>query len=147
MARIEITGFEALLGGLEDMAVKTPELRDAILAAEADVVEPAVRQAVPSHNLVRSGKLLLSIGRTKSKSKGIPAIRIGPKGEHHRYLPRKGKTGIVTAGYVGYIYEYGMDRRGIPARKWLTHAVEQSKGPAYRAADAVYDDYLKKHNL
>jgi hypothetical protein len=147
MARIEIDGFDALLGDLADMAQKTPELRMAILTAEADVVEPAVRQSAVIHKLVETGRLQESIGRKISKSKGIPAIRIGPVGEHHRYMPSNGRSGIVSAGYVGYIYEYGLDRRGIRARKWLSNAVEQSSGPAFRAAETVYDSFLKKHNL
>ncbi|MBR2047132.1 MAG: hypothetical protein IJ960_00900 [Oscillospiraceae bacterium] len=151
MARLEVDGFDAILSGLEDMIEALPELRNEILTAEADVIEPAVRAAVKSSGLYDTGTLYRSIGRSTVKVSGrsgkIPAIKIGPRGEHHRYLPSKGKKGIVTAGYVGYIYEYGLERRGIPARKWLSGAVEQSKGPAFSAAERVYDEYLKKNNL
>lgn len=147
MARLEVNGFDAVLGGLADLADRVPELRNAILDAEADVIEPAVLQALSANRLNRSGKLALSIGRKKGKAGGIPVIRIGPMGEHHRYMPSRGKNGIVTAGYVGYVYEYGLARRKIRPRKWLSGAVASATGAAYRAADAVYDNYLKEHNL
>lgn len=147
MARLVVDGFDALLAGLEDMANEVPELRNAILEAEADVVEPIVRQSVADNRLIRTGKLQQSIKRTKRTSFDVPVIRIGPSGEHHRYLPSRGKDGIVTAGYVGYIYEYGVESRGIAARQWLTKAVAKAKSPAYDAADKVYDEYMKEHNF
>ena len=129
------------------MADHAPQLRDDILEAEADVIEPAIRKSIVDERLVRSGKLLQSISRRKKKVGGIPAICIGPTGEHHRYLPSRGKNGVVTAGYVGYIGEYGIKSRGTPGRNWLSKAMEKSRSKAYDAADAVYDQYMKKHNL
>lgn len=146
MARLIVSGADTLLAGLEDMERDFPELRAEILKAEADVVEPIVRQSVVENRLVRTGALQRSISRKSITSGGVPTIRIGPTGEHHRYLPSKG-NGIVTAGRVGYIYEYGIASRGISARQWLSKAVEKAKAPAYDAADAVCDKYLKKHNL
>ena len=147
MARIVVDGCDALLAGLEDMADKVPELRDAILEAEADAAEPIIRQGVVVAGLVKTGTLRDSIGRKKMTSYGVPVIRIGPQGEHHRYVPSAGKKGIVTSGNVGYVHEYGVPRRGIRARQWLTNAVLKAKGPAYDAADKVYDEYMKQHNL
>lgn len=147
MARIEVSGFDALLAGLEDMAEQTPQLRDAILEAEADVIEPALRKSISDERLVRSGKLQQSISRRTVKSAGVPVIRIGPAGEHHRYFPSKGKTGIVTAGYVGYIGEYGLPSRGIRGREWLRKGIEKSQGQAFDAADAMYDKFMKDHKL
>lgn len=147
MARFEVSGIEALLAGLNDMTEKTPQLRDAILEAEADVIEPALKQAIVDTRLVRTGRLKNSIARRKSKSAGVPAIRIGPVGEHHRYMPADGKSGIISAGYVGYVGEYGIPRRGIKGREWLKKGIEKGQGKAFDAADAVYDKYLKEHKL
>lgn len=147
MARFEVLGVEALIGGLEDMAESVPKLRDEILEAEADVVEPAIKKSIMDCGLVRSGRLLRSITRKKTKSGGVPAIKISPEGEHHRYLPSKGKSGVVSAGYVGYLNEYGLPSRGIKARKFLERAIAKSKGPAYDAADAVYYKYQQKNKL
>lgn len=147
MARIEVSGLDTLLSGLDDMAEQTPQLREDILKAEADIIEPALRRSVVDERLVRSSKLKNSITRRSVKSGGIPAIRIGPVGDHHRYMPSKGKTGKVHAGYVGYIGEYGITSRGIPGREWLKKGIEKSQSQAFDAADAVYDNYMKKNNL
>ena len=147
MARFEVSGADAIISGLRDMADQTPQLRDDILEAEADVIEPAIRKSIVDERLVRSVRLLQSISRRKKKVGGIPELRIGPTGEHHRYLPSRGKNGVVNAGYVGYIGEYGIKSRGIPGRNWLSKAMEKSRSKAYDAADAVYDQYMKKHNL
>lgn len=147
MARIEVSGLDAFLAGLEDMAEQTPQLRDAILEAEADVIEPALRESIADERLIRTHKLQQSIKRRKAKSAGVPVIRIGPSGEHHRYLPSNGKNGVVAAGYVGYIGEYGIQSRGIRGREWLRKGIEKSKGQAFDAADAVYDKFMKNHNF
>lgn len=147
MARMEISGIDACLAGLEDMIDKTPQLRDDILEAEANVIEPALRQSIAQERLIRSHSLQKSITRRKTTVAGVPGIRIGPSGEHHRYLPSNGKSGIVTAGYVGYVGEYGIPRRGIKGREWLKRALEKSKSQAYAAADAVYYKFMDKQNL
>lgn len=135
------------MAGLDDMAEQTPQLRDAILEAEADVIEPALKQSIVDTRLVRTGQLKNSIARRKLKSAGVPVIRIGPTGEHHRYLPSEGKDGVVTAGYVGYAGEYGIPRRGIKGREWLKKGIEKSQSQAFDAADAVYNNFMDKHKL
>lgn len=147
MARLEISGFDTFLAGLEDMVEKTPQLRNDILEAEADVIEPALRRSVVDEGLLRTGKLQKAITRKRIKSAGIPVIRIGPAGEHHRYFPSRGKSGIVSAGYIGYIGEYGIPGRGIKGREWIRKGLEKSQSKAFDAADAVYDKYMKDYNL
>ncbi len=143
MARMEVVGADTLLAGLDGMARDLPQLRDDILKAEADIIETAIKGSIAEAGAVRSGRLLRSTSRRKTKS----AIRIGPNGEHHRYLPSKGKSGIVTAGYVGYINEYGLPSRGIKARKYMQIALKRNEGKAFAAAEAVYTKYTQKHNL
>lgn len=147
MARIEVSGLSTLIAGLEDMVKQTPQLRDDILDAEADVVEPALRRSIADVRLVRTAKLMESISRRRQTSGDVPVIRIGPVGDHHRYAPSSGKSGVVSAGYIGYIGEYGIKSRGIPGREWLKKGVEKSQGKAFDAADAVYDKYMNKNNL
>lgn len=146
MARFEISGTDIFASGLQDMLDDLPQLRDDILKAEADVIEQYMIQSVTSNGLVQSRTLLRSIRQRKRKD----SIAVGPDGEHHRYTPsgkRSGANGIVTAGYVGYIHNYGVQSRGIPAREWVEQAVEKGKGPAMDAAEKVYDEFLKKHDL
>lgn len=146
MARFEISGTDIIASGLQDMLDDLPQLRDDILKAEADVIEQYMIQSITSNGLVRSGVLRQSIRQRKRKD----SIAVGPDGEHHRYTPsgkRSGANGIVTAGYVGYVHNYGIPRRGIPAREWAEKAVEKGQGPAMDAAEKVYDEFLKKHDL
>ena len=147
MARLECSGLGDLITDLEDLADQSPQLRDDILTAEADVVEPALRRSIASEGLIRSGQLHRSIKRRKTKVGGIPAIRLGPAGEHHRYLPSPGQRGIVHAGYVGYIAEYGIKSRGIKGQNWLQKAISGSQNESLNAADAVHEKYLKNNNL
>lgn len=147
MARIETSGADEIIADLENVVRDFPQLRDAMLEAEAKVIEPALRSSVSSARLVRSSGLLSSIKRRKGKAAGVPVIRLGPVGEHHRYFPGSGKTGIVSAGYVGYVGEYGITSRGIPGREWLKKGIERSQGAAFDAAEAVYDNHLKKNDL
>lgn len=146
MARFEISDVDILVGDLQDMIDDLPQLRDDILKAEADVIQQYMSQSVSNAGLVRSGVLRGSIRQRKRKD----SIAVGPDGEHHRYTPsgnRPKANGIVAAGYVGYIHNYGIPSRGIPAREWVEKAVEKGKGPAMDAAEKVYDDFLKKHDL
>ena len=144
MARMDTNGYDVTLAGLDDMIEHLPELRDAMLKAEADVIEPSLRQSVVSAGLVDSGQLRRSIKRKRDRVGGVPGIRIGPTGEHHRYLPSKGKDGVVSAGYVGYIGEYGITRKGIKGREWLKKGLETSKSAAFDAAEKEYNAYMDK---
>ena len=147
MATIETSNLDDLIHSLDGAADQMQQLCDSLLEAQADVVQPALSRSIANEGLIgETGRLKDSISRRKTKS----GIRIGPKGEHHRYVPsgrRPGANGIVTAGYVGYIHDYGIPSRGIPAAKWLEKGVEKSLGQAYNAAAAAVDDFLKNNNL
>ena len=147
MARMETTGLDSLMNDLNAVAERTPELRDKILNAEADVIEPALSRSISDERLVRSSKLKLSLSRRKVKISRLVAIRIGPTGEHHRYFPSSGKSGIVNAGYVGYIGEYGIPVRGIKGREWLKKGLTKSQNNAFDAAETVFNEFMDKNNL
>lgn len=146
MAQLEFNEtITLLIRDLDNFAEATPEMGKQMLLAEADVLEPALRQSLSSAGLVRTGRLQKSIGRTvKNKGK---IILLGPTGEHHKYVTRSGRAGLLRAGHLGYILEYGSPRRNIRGRKWLSKAVGKTQGSALTAAEKVRDEYLKKHNL
>lgn len=147
MAEMFIKGWDTVLHDLRNVAENIPELRDEILEAEADVVEPAVRKSIANEQLVRSGRLYNAVSRERAKWKGNPIIRIGCRGVHHRYLPSPGNSGIVQNRYVAYVGEYGIPSRGIEARHFMKKAVAASEDKAHSAAVHVHDQYMKKHNL
>lgn len=138
MAFISVSGLDSLIADIGTLASKSPAMRDRMLEAEANVIEPAIRNASPH----RSGRLSESIKRLKRGA----TIRIRPVGEHHRYVPVHG-SGIVTAGYVGYINEYGLPSRGISAREWMGKAVSKNEAAALAAAEREHDKFLKECNL
>ena len=145
MAQMEVNdGLENLIRDLEAAAEDLPDLRRTILNAQADLVEPALRSAVGSSGLVRSGKLRDSIRRS-SRKQGTE-IHVGPTGVHHRYLRISG-SGKAMSGHVGYIHEYGAPSRGIRPKKWMAGAVAGVSEKAYKAAETAHDEYMKNHNL
>ncbi len=146
LAELQVGGLDELIRDLDSLAEETPALCNQILQAQANVVEPALKRSLALKGLRRTGRLLASISRRKGRSKGGPAIRIGPSGEHHRYYPKTG-SGVVSAGYVGYIHEYGLPGRGIKASKWAATAVSDSREKAMDAAEQIHDQILKKHNF
>ena len=147
MAELRVSGITGLIEDLGRLVRSTPKLRREILNAEADVLEPAVRNGVTEAGLVQSGKLRASIGRTDRTSLGASVIQIGPSGVHHLYRPSPGHKGIARAGHIGYIHEYGVPSKGMKARRWMANAVDRNAGKAYSAGVAAFDKHMKKHNL
>lgn len=145
MAQMEVNdGIDALIRDLGGTADELPDLRRSILNAQADLVEPALRSAVGSAGLVRSGKLRDSIRRSNRKQG--TEIHVGPTGVHHRYLRISG-SGMATSGNVGYVHEYGAPSRGIRPKKWMAGAVAGVSAEAHKAAETAHDEYMKNHNL
>lgn len=145
MAQFNVSAeLDGLTADLMQASEDFPDMRADLLAAQADIVEPALKTAVASAGLIKTGRFQQSIKRTRKKSGA--EIRIGPNGLHHRYIRVSG-SGQVTSGNVGYVHEYGAPRQGIRSTKWLSGTVARVSGPALNAAEAAYDEYLKKHNL
>lgn len=142
MARFAVSGIDTLIAGLDDMIQTFPEIRDNILDAEADVLEPAIRRAAP----FRTGRLRQSIKRRHVSHSSGNEIRIGPVGEHHRYVPKHG-DGKAMNRDVAFTLEYGSPRRNISARNWMSQAVEKNKAKAFDAAEKVYYNHFDKLNL
>lgn len=145
MARLEMNdSITTLISDLQAAAYQDDKLIQTVLKAQTEIVEPAIRASAVSSGLVKTGTLRDSIGHS-SRKKGLE-IRIGPSGVHHRYI-RKSGSGEVRSGHVGYIHEYGIPSRGIPAKKWMSKAVQASQSKAFDVAEKIHDEYLKKHNL
>lgn len=150
MATIEMTGITNLCNGLGSLEKAFPSAEKTVLSAEVEVVEVYLKQSVTQSALIRSGRLRDSIaGNVRTYGSGLRGV-IGPTGEHHRYTPsgRNPKAdGIARSGHIGYIHNYGIPSRGIPAREWAEKAVEKGQGPALEAAEKAYDEFLKQHDL
>ncbi len=146
MASLEMNNsITTLMSDILGAADEFPQLRKQILDEQADIVEPALKASITSENLVDTGKLRDSIGR--STRKNGTEIRIGPSGIHRRKMSRSGRTQELRSGHLGYIYEYGAPGRGIRPRRWMSKAVSRVRGKALSAAETTTDQFLKKHNL
>lgn len=55
---------------------------------------------------------------------------------------RKQKSGNQRYAAIAFVNEYGAPDRGIPARPFIRHAIEESANEAFRAMERVYDDFL-----
>lgn len=148
MATLDVNSVPgALSNDLYEAAELIPQLRNDILQRQADIVEPAVKQGVTAANLVDTGQLRDSIGRSHSLRGMTQTIRIGPSGARAAKVSRSGLAQRVRNGHLGYIYEYGLPGRGIAPRQWMSNAVNKVRGKAYTAAEDIADEFLKKQNL
>lgn len=146
MARIEMNdSITTFIRDLEKVASNVPHLCKQMMSAEADVVEPALRAALTAKGLVDTGKLRSSIGR--SSRKNGTELLVGPSGDHHSYISRRGLADTLRSGHLGYIHEYGAPQRGIQPKFWMRTAIFKVRGKALDAAEAVHDKYLKDNNL
>lgn len=145
MAQIEYNSINDLIGDMDSLIEALPEMERQMLQAEADVVEPALKQSLSSEGLMESGRLRDSIKRSTRK-KGTQVI-LGPSGIHHTYVNKAGRANALRAGHLGYIFEHGAPRRNIRGRQWLSKAVQKSQADAIEAAEKVRDQYLNNHNL
>lgn len=147
MATIEVSSVTSVIEDIDKIARHAPSARKMVLTAMADVFEPALRNAIRSEGLVRSGTLLESVERSERGFLREPILYIGPTGEHHRYFPKRGKSGIVRSGHVGYIQNYGLPSKHIRARNFIEKAIRLSDERVNNAAEKAYDEFLKSINL
>lgn len=146
MAQIEYnSSISSLIGDIDRFSDSVTEMGKAMLEAEANVVEPALRTGLASANLVKTSRLKASIGRSRRKKGAM--ILLGPMGEHHKYVTKAGRAEMLRAGHLGYIFEYGAPRRNIRARNWMAKTVSKTQAQALDAAENVRDQYLNNHNL
>lgn len=140
LARISFDGLGDLIQDLEDIAALPDATAEAMLDAEADIVEEAQVYAGMKAGVYRTGATLSSIGRGRMKK--------GRGGERAKYVYPQGKNdkGVRTAE-VAFINEYGAPDRGIAPRPFIGPANEEAADAAAEAAAKVYDDFLKSKNL
>lgn len=140
MAKIEVNGLGELFAAFDDFASLPEELLDNMLRAEADVVEPAIKAKAHAYGVEDTGLLISSIKRGKIKrSRDGKTLSIEAQGSRTR-------GNITTRNTeVAYLNEYGS--RKVKARPFMRDATEESEAEAVKAAEKVYDNYLKSKNL
>ena len=138
MAQLSFSGLDDLMLSLEEVAQIPDEVAEAMLTAEAKVVEDAQSAYGMQMGVYRTGETLASIhpGRMKQGRDGARIIYVTPQGRNE-----KGERNAAVA----FINEYG--KRGQAPRPFIAAANEASATPAVEAAAKVYDEFLKSKGL
>lgn len=140
MANMEVDGLDRLLEDFSAIADLPDEVAEAMLDAEAKIVEDAQVYTGMKKGVYRTGETLMAVARGKMKraKDGSRAKHVYPRGKNSR--------GIRNAE-VAFINEYGAPNRDIPARQFIREANESAADPAVEAAAKVMDEFLEKNNL
>lgn len=138
MAEFDVSGLDALMLSLQDVADLPETVQDAMLDAQADVVLQAQQSAAQA--IADTGQTARSLRKSKPRTrKGVRSISITFAGSRKR-----GDTTTRNAE-IAFVNEYG--KKGVPARNFIRKANEQSAAASTQAAASVYDQYLQSKGL
>lgn len=140
MAKLSVDGLDGLMLFLEEIASIPDDVVQAMLDAEAQVVEEAQIAQGMTMGVYDTGQTLRSIrrGRMKRAKDGSRVVYITPQGRNDR-----GERNAAVA----FINEYGVPSRKIPPRPFIAVANEKAAGPAVAEAEKIYDEFLRSKNL
>lgn len=140
MAKLSVNGIDDLMLSLEEIASIPDDVAEAMLNAEAQVVEEAQLAEGMAMGVYNTGQTLHSIrrGRMKRGRDGVRAVYVTPTGKND-----KGERNAAVA----FINEYGVPSRKIPPRPFIATANEKAADPAVAEAENIYDEFLKSKNL
>lgn len=138
MARLSVNGLDDLMLSMQEIAEIPDDVAEAMLTAEAQIVEDAQIAYGMQMGVYRTGETLASIGKTKMK--------LGAGGSRQMYVYPQGVNdrGERNAA-VAFIDEYG--KRNQAPRPFIATANEAAATPAVEAAAEIYDEFLKSKNL
>lgn len=140
MANLRFSGLDELNLSLQEIAEIPDDVAQAMLEAEAEIVEEAQLYygATMLKGPYSTGQTVSSIrrGKMKRNKDGMRQVYVTPHGTND-----KGERNAAVA----FINEYG--KRGQPARPFIATANEAAADAATEAAAAIYDEWLKSKNL
>ncbi len=143
MARIEISGLSEFALALDDLQELPAEMLDDILNAQADIVEAAQKKSAIDMGVYRTGATANSIKRGKPvKTKDGRALYVAPQGSVTR---GKRKKRTVRLAEIAFINEYGTHKQA--PRPFIASANEKAAPEAAKAAEKLYDEFLKRKGL
>ena len=142
MANLSVNGLDELMLSLQEIASIPDDVAAAMLDAEAKVVEEyqVGSAATMLQGRYSTGQTAMSVRRGKMKKgkDGARMVYVYPQGTND-----KGERNATVA----FVNEYGVPRRGIPARPFIATANAAAADPAVRAAEQIYDEFLKSKGL
>ncbi len=137
MATFSVDGLDDLALSLSEISEIPEDIQDEILNAQADILIPQIQERGRGYGVERSGMTLRSIKKGKAK-----------KGKNGRVLvvaPRGRNKKKVSYSEIAFLNNYGSRKQS--ARPFFTDAVAVSEQTMHKAAERVYDRWLKSKNL
>lgn len=137
MGKLTVDGLGALDMDLKKFHDIPDNVIDAMLQAQADVIEPAQKAKGLAYGVHRTGVTLASIKRGKVKRTSFAAyLYVTPQGKNAKGTPN-------TA--VAFINEFG--KHGQESRPFIRDANEESADEVADAAAKVHDGWLSSNGL
>lgn len=138
MAQLSFSGLDELMLSLQEASEIPDDVAEAMLSAEAEIVEAAQIAAGMQMGVYRTGETLTSIrpGKMKRAKDGGRVMYVSPQGRNE-----KGERNATVA----FVNEYG--KRNQAPRPFIAAANEAAATPAVEAAAEIYDEFLKSKDL
>ena len=143
-----VNGLDEFSLSLHEIAEMPDSTKENMLEAGGVVAIKALKQQIDALGMVDTGQLRESIAFAKkrlARNDYEPSLLIYPQGTRRGRTTKKGKK--IRNAEIGFIHEFGSNKRGIPAKMWMQTAAEKSADQVAAAEAAVYDEYLKSKNL
>lgn len=144
MARFVIDGLDDIKAAFEDLAMLPESVTLSMLDAEAQVIEAAQKEKAltmldgPYNKGIIAGAIKRKPGRKKGREYAQQILIEGTVTDEHHKKP----TRIAE---IAYVNEFGTTTQ--PGRPFLLEANIEKGDEAARAAERVYDEYLKSKKL
>lgn len=138
MANLSFSGIDGLMLSMQEAAEIPDDVAEAMLQAEAEIVEQAQIAYGMQMGVYRTGETLASIrpGKMKRGRNGGRMIYVTPQGVNDRE---------ERNAAVAFINEYG--KRNQAPRPFIATANEAAATPAVEAAANIYDAFLQSKGL
>ena len=138
MANLSFSGIDGLMLSMQEAAEIPDDVAEAMLQAEAEIVEQAQIAYGMQMGVYRTGETLASIrpGKMKRGRNGGRLIYVTPHGVNDRE---------ERNAAVAFINEYG--KRNQAPRPFIATANEAAATPAVEAAANIYDAFLQSKGL
>ena len=147
MAEFNTEGLEELAAAFRKQEEKATETVKEMLTASAAEYLNAEKEAAAGYGIRRTGGFIASIKASEIKQEDTAlVIEIVPEGRADHKADygggskkRKGESSKENVRYatIGFIFEYGTS--SLPARPWLTQALEKAQEPAYSKAREIWE--------
>ena len=138
MANLSFSGIDGLMLSMQEAAEIPDDVAEAMLQAEAEIVEQAQIAYGMQMGVYRTGETLASIrpGKMKRGRNGGRLIYVTPQGVNDRE---------ERNAAVAFINEYG--KRNQAPRPFIATANEAAATPAVEAAANIYDAFVQSKGL